>query len=206
MAQFDFYGGEDFTVNSISSGSGLGFFGDGFGVSLGVGLYNSRTFITNSNGTSEGPEVDNIKYTASNSGIIGQAGSSVLLTQIPNYKSTLNARFTHPTAVKVANTEFRIFDRNNINSPASGVTCRVAELIHPDTAQNNNGSGDATWITAAGSGVVVDLVDSPGTSGLSPSGSNTTDTRHDWYLAISVSPDTVGAKTNFGGYISTEYI
>jgi hypothetical protein len=205
MASFGFYAGEDFALHD-ATGSGLGFFGDGFGVSLGIGQYNSRTFITNSAGSSEGPEVDNIKYTASNSGIIGQAGSSVLLTQIPNYKATLNARFEHASAVKVTNTEFRIFDRNNINNPASGLTCRVAEIIHPDTSQTNNGSGDATWSTLGGSGTVLDLVDSPGVSGLSPSGANTTSTRHDWYLAISVSPDTVGAKTNFGAYIATEYL
>jgi hypothetical protein len=205
MASIGFYAGEDFALYDVSS-SGLGFFGDGFGVSLPVGNYNSRTFITNSAGTVEGPEVDNIKYTASNSGIIGQAGSSVLLTQIPNYKATLNIRFEHTSAVKVSNTEFRIFDRSNINNPASGVTCRCAEIIHPDTTQTNNGSGDASWSILGGSGTVLDLVDSPGTSGLSPSGSLTSDTRHDWYVAISVSPDSVGAKTQFGAYISTEYL
>lgn len=205
MAAIGFHAGEDFTVYDVSS-SGLGFFGDGFGVSLGVGNYNLRTFITNSTGSVEGPEVDNIKYTASNSGIIGQAGSSVLLTQIPNYKATLNVRFTHATPVKVANTEFRIFDRSDINAAANGVTCRVAEIIHPDTVQNNNGSGDTTWTTAGGSGAKLTLVDSPGTSGLSPSGVNTTETRHDWYIAISASPDTVGAKTQFGAYVSTEYV
>lgn len=205
MAAIGFHAGEDFTVYDVSS-SGLGFYGDGFGVSLGVGVYNSRTFITNSAGNVEGPEVDNIKYTASNSGIIGQAGSSVLLTQIPNYKASLNVRFTHATPVRVANTEFRIFDRSNITAPASGVTCRVAEIIHPDTTQTNNGSGDASWVTAGGSGTVLDLVDSPGTSGLSPSGINTTEVRHDWYVAISVAPDSIGAKTQFGAYVSTEYL
>ncbi len=205
MAAIGFYSGEDFTIYDVSS-SGLGFYGDGFGVSLGVGTYNVRTFITNSAGNIEGPEVDNIKYTASNSGIIGQSGSSVLLTQIPNYKATLNVRFTHATPVKVANTEFRIFDRSDINAAASGVTCRVAEVIHPDTTQNNNGSGDSVWTTAGGSGSVLDLVDSPGTSGLSPSGILTSDTRHDWYIAISVAPDSVGAKTQFGAYVATEYL
>jgi hypothetical protein len=205
MAAFGFYAGEDFTVYD-ATGSGLGFFGDGFGVSLGIGNYNARTFITNSAGTVEGPEVDNIKYTASNSGIIGQAGSSVLLTQIPNYKSTLNIRFTHSTSVKVSNTEFRIYDRSNINNPASGLTCRVAEIIHPDTTQTNNGSGDSTWTNAGGSGSKLSLVNSPGTSGLSPSGVNTSSTRHDWYVAISASPDTIGAKTEFGAYVATEYI
>jgi hypothetical protein len=202
MAAIGFYAGEDYNLN----GSGLGFFGDGFGVSLVVGDYNTRTFITNSVGTLEGPEVDNIKYTHANSGIIGQSGSGVLLTQIPNDKATLNIRFTHTVAVKTTNAEFRIYDRNNINNPASGVTTRVAEIIHPDTVQTNNGSGDTSWIAAGGSGTVVGLVASPGVSGLSPSGINTTATRHDWYLAISATPQSIGSKTDFGGYLQTEYL
>lgn len=205
MASITFYAGEDFTIYDASP-SGLGFFGDGFGVSLPVGTYNSRTFITNAAGTIEGPEVDNVKYSASTSGILGQSGSGVLLREIPNYKATLNIRFEHTSAVKTTNAELRIYDRSNINNGPSGVTCRVAEIIHPDTVQNNNGSGDTTWINAAGSGSPVPLVDSPGTSGLSPSGIDTSDTRHDWYVAISPSPDTVGAKTQFGAYVSVEYL
>jgi hypothetical protein len=205
MAAIGFYAGDNFDIYDVSS-SGLGFFGDGFGVSLPVSNWNVRTFITNAAGNIAGPEVDNIKWSASNSGIIGQSGSSVLLTQIPNYLATLNVRFTHGSQVKVTNTEFRIFDRSNINNPASGVTCRVAEIIHPDTVQNNNGSGDTTWISAGGSGVTVPLVGSPGPSGTSISGVNTIDTQHDWFVAISVSPDSVGSKTQFGAYVSTEYL
>lgn len=205
MAAIGFYAGDNFNIYDVSS-SGLGFFGDGFGVSLPVSSWNVRTFITNAAGNIAGPEVDNIKWSASNSGIIGQSGSSVLLTQIPNYLATLNVRFTHSTQVKVTNTEFRIFDRSNINNPASGVTCRVAEIIHPDTVQTNNGSGDTTWITAGGSGTTVPLVGSPGPSGTSISGVNTISTQHDWFVAISVSPDSVGSKTQFGAYVSTEYL
>lgn len=205
MAAIGFYAGDNFNIYDVSS-SGLGFFGDGFGVSLPVSNWNIRTFITNAAGNIAGPEVDNIKWSASNSGIIGQSGSSVLLTQIPNYLATLNVRFTHGSQVKVTNTEFRIFDRSNINNPASGVTCRVAEIIHPDTVQNNNGSGDTTWISAAGSGVTVPLVGSPGPSGTSISGVNTISTQHDWFVAISVSPDSVGSKTQFGAYCSCEYL
>jgi hypothetical protein len=38
------------------------------------------------------------------------------------------------------------------------------------------------------------LVASPGTSGFSPNGVGTIDTQHDWYVALSASPDSVGSK------------
>jgi len=50
------------------------------------------------------------------------------------------------------------------------------------------------------------LSSSPGTSGLRPSGANTLDARHDWYVAISASPDSIGSKTLYGLYISLEFL
>ncbi|MFQ3675224.1 MAG: hypothetical protein SNJ64_01610 [Endomicrobiia bacterium] len=106
----------------------------------------------------------------------------------------------------MSNAEVRIFDRVNINNPPSGVTCMIADIVHPDNVQNNNGSGSTNWVNAGGSGSVLSLITSPGTSGLRPSGTGTTDTRHDWFLAISASPDSVGSKTQFGLYVSLEYL
>ncbi len=203
-ASINFYAGENFLIYHLSN-SGLGFYGTAFGASVQVGEYQGRTYITNSNGTAQGPEADNVKYSHPNSGILGQTGSGLNLLNIPNYQSTLNIRATFDTAVKTQNAEFRIYDRSNINNPASGVTCKVAEIIHPSVLQSVNGSGDTAWITAAGSGVPVPLVASPGVSGERQAGANTSATQHDWYLAISASPDSVGSKTLFGGYVSLEY-
>lgn len=205
MATVGFYAGENFAINDLG-GSGLGFYGDGFGSSVPVGSYQSRTFITDSTGANQGAEVDNVKWTHANSGILGQAGSSVNLNQIPNYLATLNIRFTHTSAVKTQNAKVRIYDRTSIDNPASGVTTKVAEIIHPLITQTAVGSGDTAWITPGGSATVVDLVASPGTSGNSPSGTNTTETQHDWFVAISASPDSIGAKTQFALYFTTEYL
>jgi hypothetical protein len=216
MAQIDFLaGGGSFPIANLS-GSGLGFYGGGFGFSVDVGSFQDTTFITNSAGTAQGPQVNNVKYMNSMSGIINSASSGVMLRQIPNNLATLNIRFTHTSAVKTQNGVFHIFDRTNVNSPASGVTARVAQIIHPDTVQNDNGSGDVTWVgiatnpqtgsaTVGGSGITVSLVSSPGTSGLRPNGADTTDTQHDWYIAVSVSPDSVGSKT-FAGFCLLEYL
>jgi hypothetical protein len=83
--------------NQIGGGSGLGFYGDaGFGASVAVGAYQGRTFITNSTGTAQGPQGDNIKYVNPGSGILGAVGSGIGIDAIPilkpHFKSSLNTQ------------------------------------------------------------------------------------------------------------------
>lgn len=204
MAAISFFAGSELAISNLS-GSGLGFYGSSFGSSVQVGSYQDTTWITDSNGTIQGPQSDNVKWTHPSSGSINGA-ASVNLNQIPNYLSTLNIRFTHTSAVKTQNAKLRIFDRSNINNNPSGVTCKVAEIVHPDTTQTATGSGSSSWTTVAGSGSVLSLTASPGQSGYRPNGANTTDMTHDWYVCISPSPDTIGSKTMFGLYIELEYL
>lgn len=208
-ATIDFLAGSDFTIDSLS-GSGLGFYGDsGFGASVSTGSWQGRTFITNGAGTSQGPECDNIKYLNLGSGIIGQTGSGVALDHIPNYLSTLNLRLTVDTAVQATNGKVYCYDRVSINNSPSGVTCKMAELIHPSTSQLVTGSGDTVWTTVAGTGSYLSMAPSPGPSGFyAGNGSNSTwsDRVHDWFLAISASPDTIGSKTQFGLLFTIEYL
>lgn len=204
-AGFSFFAGESQNINNLN-GSGLGFFGATFGSSVQVGLYQSSTFITDANGTINGGQVDNTTYIHPNSGTLNGVGPINLLN-IPNHLATLNMRFTNDSAVKTQNAVFYVYDRINKNNNPSGVTCKVAEIIHPSFTQTDNlGSGDAAWITAYGSGVTVGLVASPGPSGTSINGVNTTATQHDWYVVISASPDSIGSKTYFGGYVECEYL
>lgn len=205
MATLTFYAGEQFAISAMQ-GSGLGFYGGGFGQSVNVGEYQDSTFITNGAGTSQGPQVDNIKWLNTASGIVNGASSGVALTAIPNYLATLNVRFTHTSAVRTQNAKLRVYDRTSINNPASGVLCKVAELIHPDTVQNNTGSGSSTWQTPTGSSVIMSLTASPGHSGLRPNGASTTADTHDWYFAISASPESIGSKTLFALYCELEYL
>lgn len=188
------------------NGSGLGFFGSSFGQSVEVGAWQDSTYITDGNGVTQGPNVHNIKYVHPASGEVNGNPAWNLLT-IPNRYATLNIRFQNDTPVKTQNVKLRIFDRSNINNAASGVLCKVCELIHPDINQASaNGSGDSTWNTPAGSGVVMSLVSSPGSSGLRPNGPQTTDTRHDHYLGISASPSVIGSCTQFALYCELEYL
>lgn len=188
------------------SGSGLGFYGSSFGQSVNVGEWQDSTFITDGNGTTQGPQVHNTKWAHPNSGIVNGVGPWALNT-IPNRLATLNIRVQSGTLVKLQNSKLRIYDRSSINNPASGVTTKVAQLIHPNPSQSAAaGSGDSSWNTPAGSSIIMSLVGSPGQSGYSPNGVGTYDLRHDFYISISQSPDSVGAKTLNGLYFSTEYL
>lgn len=216
MATISFFGGEGTAVVSMA-GSGLGFYGPGgFGTSVRVSEYQDNTYITDSTGSTQGAKCDNIKWMAAGSGQIAGA-TTLALRDIPNYLSTLNIRFTHTSAVKTQNASVRTFDRVSINSPPSGCQILLFETIHPWTDSQPTGplgSGTTTWKNPGGSGGVVNsvtydtpmsLAASPGMSGLSPSGSNTVDTQHDWYLGVSATPDSLSAHLA-GLYFSVEYL
>lgn len=238
MASITFYAGDGHTIEH-TQGSGLGFFSGAFGSSVEVGAFQGATFITDSTGTIQGPSIDNIKYINSQSGVpAAGAPDGTGLKYLPNYRASLNIRFTHSASVQTQNVRMRIFDRSNIDYPATGVTTRVAELIHPSNSMTVEGSGDGFWwgdsahdgtdafpsmqgganpdvrlgsaaYTVGGTGIIVPLSDSPGASGEHAhrgSGSTYSDETHDWFLAMSASPDSVGSKTSYGLYVSLEYL
>lgn len=191
-----------------TAGSGLAWYGANAGSPISVGSYNQRCYIAPSDGTSQGAEASNNMWVSSTGVVIGQSGSGILLTQLPNAQATLQVRFTNDTAVQATTNSVRIYDRYSINNNPSGITVKMAEIIHPAVAQTSTGSGDSTWASIYGSGSTLSLAPSPGCSGhYAGNGSNSTrtDTVHDWYVAASVQPDSIGAKT-FGLYVSIEYL
>lgn len=212
MAAIKFYAdsglGGPFDIDM--AGSGLGFYGSGgFGASVAVGEYQDNTYVTDAAGTSQGPQANNVKWTHANSGEIS-GGTNLHLQDIPNAQSTVNIRFTHGSAVQVQNAELRIYDRVTITEAASGVTTKAYECLHPSATQSGQlGSGDTTWTTPAGSGTTLSLAQSPGESGAyagNGTGSTHTDTQHDWYVCLSARPDSIGSKTDYGMYVSLEYL
>jgi hypothetical protein len=212
MASIDFYtGGNGVAPVGGLGGSGLGFFGASFGASVSVGSYQTNTYVCDGNGVSQGPQANNITWAHSASGTV-PTNVLLALTSIPNYQATLNVRFTHSSSVKLQNTLLYIYDRVSTSNPASGVTCAVANIIHPNTVQTTGGSGSSSWIFPQGTGYIAlstkgdGSLYSPGISGTSPNGPNTTSTQHDYYVALSASPNSIGSKTQFGLYVSTEYL
>ena len=223
MADLNFYArftaDGDSSVDNLS-GSGLGFYGGGFGLSVAVGSYQDTTFVTSSDGTTQGIQADNTKWSHPNSGILNSASSGIPLTALPNDYATMNVRFTHTDNVRVQNAKARVFDRVNIDNAASGVTTKLYEVRHPVRTQSVPGvagqSSAWTSFTFADGGSELSLTASPGGSGtnatgagngaLTTEGSSHQSTRHDWYLAISASPDSIGSKTQYGLYVSLEYL
>jgi hypothetical protein len=206
-AAIAFYSGDG--VTALGS-SGIGFYGSTFGQSVQVASYQDSTFITNSNGTINGGQLTNTKYVGTTSGVQINGGSTITFATVPTISGTMNVRFTYDTPVKTQNGEIRIFDRSDPDADPSGVTCQVNQIVNGFSGVNQStGAADAAndgWFDLAGSGSTMVLLSSPGESGLSPSGVDTTDDRHDWYFALSASPDSIGSKTLFGAYIALEYL
>lgn len=220
------------TIINHAAGSGLGFYGLTFGASVPVGSQQNTTYITNSTGLEQGAQLNNTAMDSignqSTAGKVSVNGSTAINNdRLPNYLCPLNIRFTHDSAVRVQNCKLRIFDRANINNAASGVTTYVYEARHPSANQtignlDLRGRSVNSWVEYNPSNIPSDMTftSSPGVSGTNTSSSDTdvnlgytttngvthSSTRHDWYLAISSEPETIGSKTQYGLYFSVEYL
>ncbi len=226
-----------------TSGSGLGFFGGGFGISVPVNSYQSSTYVTNANGTASGVRCSNLGFVDeapfNTSGVSIQGSSTTGTSGVPNIAAPLNIRFEHPEGVRVQNCKLRIFDRNDISNHASGVTTQVYEVRHPHPVEGVNFGSDKgplkhrgvpdqhSWTQFADGFSMADmtLTPGPGPSGLNTSadeilatgdgtytnwiaqsGESCRSTRHDWFVGLAASPDSIGSKTDFGLYFTLEYL
>jgi hypothetical protein len=232
MASIKFYGTQ---INAASpggtlipheAGSGLGLYGAGYAVSVPILGKQDTTWLTNSNGTSvERIQMNNTKHVSSTQVSINGA-SAVNLGKLPNLLCPLNIRFEHSTPVRVQNCKARAFDRNNIANHASGVTTYLYEARHPSNNQavddlDHKGRALEEWYEFDPSEPMSDMTwtNSPGISGVNTNSNDTnpalgylsnddsahTSLRHDWYGAISVSPEEIGSKL-FALYFSVEYL
>jgi hypothetical protein len=154
MATLTFYGGGGPYAIANVLNSGIGFFGSNFGNSVSVGSYQDTTFILSADGSSNGGQINNVKYINSMSGAINGA-SAILVNRIPNYLGTLHVSFTNDTSVRTQNSKLYIYDRTNINSDPSGLICRIVELLKPDTNQSLSSSGANSWSNVHGSAVIL---------------------------------------------------
>ena len=239
MAEITFYANiagqpssSDGQVINHSAGSGIGFYGSNFGVSVPIGTRQLTTFVTDSIGTSEGSQLNNTTIVSSgDQNVIGtvsvNGAGAINLDRLPNYLCPLSVRFTHTEPVRVQNCKLRIFDRNDIDNHASGVVTYVYEARHPSSLQSisnlsHRGRTPNSWYEFDSLDAMTDMpfTSSPGASGtntntqdtssalgyLSTSGSLLSSSRHDWYVALSSEPVTVGSKTQYGLYFSVEFL
>ena len=140
------------------SGSGLAFYGATAGSSVQIGAYQEVTRVANASGSTYEDDTNNIQYVASTFPS-GQTNLSILGSDLPiglsgikTMQGTLGIEFGHTSAVKTQNVQLRIYDRNNVNYPASGVNTKVAEIINFDggTFKTQGATGDSS--AAVGSG------------------------------------------------------
>jgi hypothetical protein len=205
MAAINFFSDAALDDNVDISALALGFYGSGgFPASVAVSSYQGTTHVVDTGGTTDSGVTNNITWRHANSGSTEIGGTLRDMTYWKNWDATVNIRFTNAEAVLVQNAELRIYDGSDIDTAPSGVTVKAYEIINPEDTYGS-GEGEAAWSTPAGATAMA-LCDSPGTSGayaldVTPSA----DVRHDWYVALSATPTTVGTK-NFAAYVSLEYL
>lgn len=211
------------SVINHADGSGLGFFGaGGLGTSVQVATYQKSTVVVNSLGTSGSQAAQNIQWLHANSGLISNNTETRALNTIPNWQATLNIRFSGSPAIRTSNVKVWPFDRNFSTNWPSSVTVQIAELQHTGISSTGIEQYGATggqvafpvttsWrqftkteTSGLPSASGLTLYASPGPAGAHASGTGTVAIQHDWYLAISASPDSIGSKT-FALWVELEY-
>jgi hypothetical protein len=142
--------GDGVLIDHISN-SGLGFFGNGYKVSVPIGSQNVQTWITDGDGENGTIRLHNTRYADEDGGAnsagaaapettLGKVsidgGSEVDLTKLPNAYCPLRISFEYDgEPVKVQNCKLRIFDRENIDQRAVDVITYVYEARHPSLDQ-----------------------------------------------------------------------
>lgn len=152
----------------------LQFAGATFDSAITVGAYNDSTHVedeSTSADNSSGNTPNNVKYVASGTGDWGDGTES--LANITDAECTLKINFAHASAVAVTSHILYAYDGTTTTAVPTGVTFQAAE------------QGDAAWTNAEGSAAALTITDS---------GSATS---HDFYVAVSASPESVGEKTAF---------
>ncbi len=191
----DWFGGDG--ANEIvpaESGSNdtLGFFGANFGFSIRVGEFNNTNFVTDDNGVTNFGQAPNLRFANISGAFVASELTATELLEVDNTETTLRIRLNTDGSVGTQNSAFRAFDRVAIGNDPSGVTVRAAEMLKP--SPSIRGSGSVNWETIAGA-TDLSLFDQVAASSI-----------HEWYVALTVSPDSIGEKTDLGFYFETEFL
>jgi hypothetical protein len=196
---------QDVEINS--SNYAMGFYGVGGRLGqLATDEWSSNTFLTDIGGTIGEIQCRNVQYASDTTAYVDHVLTPVDLNNIPNYLGTLNIRLLDDEEIFVALAEAKFYDGKDPANPPNGINIKLAELRHPNYRLNYElGRGDNEW-RDVGDGSTFNLSQSPGERGVK---SNSMGwwayTQHDWYVAISVSPQTIGDR-EFGLQVSVEYL
>lgn len=188
MATFTWYlqGTSDTTLEATDilqfAGSG------GFDTNVTVGEYNDTTHVKSSVGAddSSGNTPNNVKFISQSGGTGGDSqadwgGGTEDIDAILDSECTLKINFSDAASVATSGASFYAYDGTTTTNAPTGVTFVAFE------------SGDTNWTAAEGSGSALSLTDQAAS------------TSHDFYIAVSASPDSVGLKDSFALRIELTY-
>jgi hypothetical protein len=152
----------------------------GFDTNITVGEYNDTTHVKSSVGAddSSGNTPKNVKFISQSDGTGGDSEAdwgdgTEDLDQILDAECTLKINFSDAASVAITGAIFYAYDGSVTTNAPTDVTFVAAE------------GGDANWTAAEGSASAVSLADQGAA------------TSHDYYIACSASPDSVGLKDSF---------
>lgn len=187
MATFTWYlqGSSPTTIEATDS---VQFAGGTFDSAITVGSYNDSTHVKSSGDAddSSGNTPNNVKFISQDGGTAGDSQAdwgdgTEDLDAIQTSEATLKINFSDASSVTTTNAIFYAYDGSTTTDPPTGVTFVAAEV------------GDANWTAAEGSGSALTITD------------DTAATSHDYYIACSASPDSVGLKDSFTLRIELTY-
>ena len=157
----------------------IGFFGDNHGDTIEVGNYQSSIHILEEIGIDNCDDhptnqVENLQYVTDTTGQHRSGVSSGVLSLSAVEESSLfRYHFNHGSAVSTSGATYYSYDGSTPATPPVGVGTYAFEF------------GDSTWSSASGSAANL---------GLGDQGSATD---HDFFVGVSATPDTVGAKSGW---------
>jgi len=167
------------TDTTIDSGDTLQFAGpDGFDSKITVGEYNDGTYVKSSSDTddSSGNTPNNVKFISQSGGTSGASQAdwgdgTEDLGDITDAEATLKINFSDASSVATSGALYYAYDGTTTTAAPSGVDFRAAEV------------GDTNFTEAEGSGDALSMADQAAA------------TSHDFYIAVSSGPTSIGAKS-----------
>jgi len=176
------------TVNSTDRiwFNGSGGAAGGFGINVVVGSYQDTTHISDNTDTHRCTtnHVHNVKYIDSTHMSLDGAASALLST-LTTANSPLKFNFSDPSSVATQSGFFYVYAGSDGTSTSGIATVQAAQ-----------GGTTSTWVSA-GTGV---------TSGSLGLADQTAATSHDFFIAMSVTPASTGAKTTMTSKITLTYV
>lgn len=159
------------TDTTIADTDTLQFANGTFDGKITVDEYNDSTHVKDDTDSdkSDGNTPNNVKYISNSEADWGDGTEN--LDQITDAECTLKINFSHDSSVATEDAVFYAYDGLDTANAPDGMTFYAAE------------SGDASWTNAEGSGSALELDD------------QSSDTSHDFYIAVSAKPDSVGSKS-----------